>query len=414
MKVGALLKENFRISINSVKSNLLRTILTTLIIAFGIMALVGIRTAIESIKSSITSEFSSMGANTFTIQNRSSFNSGGRRHRAKNFSNITYRDALAFKERFNFPATVSISVFASGASTVRYDTKKTNPNIDVVGVDENYLASYGKELALGRNFTAQESDAGRYLAIIGKEVANKLFEPYEDPIGKIIAVGSARYKIVGVLESKGTGFGGGDDRTVYLTVNNVRTNFSAPWQSFEINVRPADINALDVAASEAEGLFRIIRGLSLSDATDFTIEKSDSLANMLISNLAVINMAATVIGIITLLGAAIALMNIMLVSVSERTREIGTRKAIGAKSRTIKQQFLFETIFIGQMGGVLGIILGVIVGNIMSVIIGSSFVIPWFWIITGVVVCFIVGVVSGYFPAVKASRLDPIEALRYE
>lgn len=414
MKVGALLKENFRISINSVKSNLLRTILTTLIIAFGIMALVGIRTAIESIKSSITSEFSSMGANTFTIQNRSSFNSGGRRHRAKNFSNITYRDALAFKERFNFPATVSISVFASGASTVRYDTKKTNPNIDVVGVDENYLASYGKELALGRNFTAQESDAGRYLAIIGKEVANKLFEPYEDPIGKIIAVGSARYKVVGVLESKGTGFGGGDDKTVYLTVNNVRTNFSAPWQSFEINVRPADINALNIAASEAEGLFRIIRGLSLSDATDFTIEKSDSLANMLISNLAVINMAATVIGIITLLGAAIALMNIMLVSVSERTREIGTRKAIGAKSRTIKQQFLFETIFIGQMGGVLGIILGVIVGNIMSVIIGSSFVIPWFWIITGIAVCFIVGVVSGYFPAVKASRLDPIEALRYE
>ncbi|HUX54299.1 MAG TPA: ABC transporter permease [Williamwhitmania sp.] len=414
MKVGALLKENFRISINSVKSNLLRTILTTLIIAFGIMALVGIRTAIESIKSSITSEFSSMGANTFTIQNRSNFNSGGRRNRAKNFSNITYRDALAFKERFNFPATVSISVFASGASTVRYDTKKTNPNIDVVGVDENYLASYGKELALGRNFTVQESDAGRYLAIIGKEVANKLFEPYEDPIGKIIAVGSARYKIVGVLESKGTGFGGGDDRTVYLTVNNVRTNFSAPWQSFEINVRPADINALNIAASEAEGLFRIIRGLSLSDATDFTIEKSDSLANMLISNLAVINMAATVIGIITLLGAAIALMNIMLVSVSERTREIGTRKAIGAKSRTIKQQFLFETIFIGQMGGVLGIILGVIVGNIMSVIIGSSFVIPWFWIITGIAVCFVVGVVSGYFPAVKASRLDPIEALRYE
>lgn len=414
MKVGALLKENFRISINSVKSNLLRTILTTLIIAFGIMALVGIRTAIESIKTSITSEFSSMGANTFTIQNRSSFNSGGHRHRAKNFTNITYRDAQAFKERFNFPATVSISVFASGASTVKYETKKTNPNINVVGVDENYLASYGKELALGRNFTVQESDAGRYLAIIGKEVAKKLFESYENPIGKTITVGPARYKVIGVLESKGTGFGGGDDRTVYLTVNNVRTNFSAPWQSFEINVRPFDINALDVAVSEAEGLFRIVRGLSLSDASDFTIEKSDSLANMLISNLAIVNMAATVIGIITLLGAAIALMNIMLVSVSERTREIGTRKAIGAKSSTIKQQFLFETIFIGQMGGVLGIILGVIVGNVMSIIIGSPFVIPWAWIFGGIAVCFAVGIVSGYFPAVKASRLDPIEALRYE
>lgn len=414
MKIGALLKENFQISLNSIRTNLLRTSLTTLIIAFGIMSLVGILTAIDSIENSITSEFSSMGANTFSIQNRASFSEGGQRERKKNFSNITYRNAVEFKENFKFPSTVSISLYASGAATVKSGSKKTNPNINVVGIDENYLVSYAKELELGRNFTDQESENGRYLAIIGKEVADKLFAKQEDPIGKTIVVGAGRYKVAGVLKSKGTGFGGDDDRIVYLTVNNVRTNFSAPWQSFTINVKPREITALDVAVSEAEGVFRIVRGLSAADKSDFTIEKSDSLAKMLIENISYVSIAAILIGIITLLGAAIGLMNIMLVSVSERTREIGTRKAIGARSSTIKQQFLFETIFIGQMGGVLGIILGVIVGNIMSLITDSPFLVPWGWMFGGVAVCFVVGVISGYFPAVKASRLDPIEALRYE
>ncbi len=413
MKIGALLKENFQISINSIRTNLLRTSLTTLIIAFGIMSLVGILTAIDSIENSITSEFSSMGANTFSIQNRASFSEGGQHERKKNFSNITYRNAVEFKENFSFPSTVSISVYASGAATVKSGSKKTNPNINVVGIDENYLVSYAKELELGRNFTEQESENGRYLAIIGKEVADKLFVK-EDPIGKTIVVGAGRYKVAGVLKSKGTGFGGEDDRIVYLTVNNVRTNFSAPWQSFTINVKPREITALDVAVSEAEGVFRIVRGLSAADKSDFTIEKSDSLAKMLIENISYVSIAAILIGIITLLGAAIGLMNIMLVSVSERTREIGTRKAIGARSSTIKQQFLFETIFIGQMGGVLGIILGVIVGNIMSIFTDSPFLVPWGWMLGGVAVCFAVGIISGYFPAVKASKLDPIEALRYE
>ena len=414
MKIGALLKENFRISVHSIRTNLLRTSLTTLIIAFGIMALVGILTAIDSIKNSITSEFSSMGANTFSIVDRESFSEGGHRERAKNFTNITYRNAVEFKQRYTFPSTVSISVYASGASTVKSGSKKTNPNISVMGVDENYLVSYAKELDLGRNFTAQETEAGRYLAIIGKEVANKIFDKNENPIGKMIVVGPCRYKVAGVLKSKGTGFGGGDDRMVYITLNNARTNFSAPWQSFTINVKPQHVAALDVASSEAEGIFRVVRGLSAADKSDFTIEKSDSLANMLIENIKYVSIAAILIGIITLLGAAIGLMNIMLVSVSERTREIGTRKAIGAKSSTIKQQFLFETIFIGQMGGILGIVLGVIVGNVMSLFTDSPFVVPWGWMTGGVVVCFAVGIISGYFPAVKASKLDPIEALRYE
>jgi len=177
---------------------------------------------------------------------------------------------------------------------------------------------------------------------------------------------------------------------------------------------PPDATLLETAVGEAEGLFRIIRGLKSTDESDFNITKSDNLANMLLENIKFITLAATIIGIITLFGAAIGLMNIMLVAVSERTREIGIRKAIGATSSVIKQQFLFESILIGQLGGFLGIILGIVIGNLVAMGIGSPFIIPWIWIIGGVVICFIVGLASGMLPAIKASKLDPIEALRYE
>jgi putative ABC transport system permease protein len=171
---------------------------------------------------------------------------------------------------------------------------------------------------------------------------------------------------------------------------------------------------LDMMTGQAESLFRIVRNLDPRDESDFNISKSDNIVNLLLKNIRFVTLAATIIGIVTLFGAAVGLMNIMLVSVTERTREIGTRKAIGAKTTTIKYQFLFESIMIGQMGGILGIILGILIGNAVSSMLSSSFIIPWIWVITGVVVCFIVGVVSGYAPAVKAANIDPIEALRYE
>ena len=414
-KYGGLLKENFKISFDSIKSNLLRSILTILIIAIGIMALVGILTAIDAIKSSISSQFTSMGANTFIIESRGMrVHIGKNRYRAKNHSHITYREAIRFKNEFEFPAAVSITVNGTGAATLKYKSEKTDPNIPVRGIDENTLQTGGYAIEKGRNFTEVEIENSRNLAIIGNDLAKKLFKKNVNPLKKIISIGSGKYKIIAVLKSKGSSMGFGDDKACMIPVTNVRQYFSRPNMSFKINVMPYDPILLDIATGEAEGMFRVIRKLDTKDETDFNISKSDNLANMLIENLSFVTVAATIIGIITLFGAAIGLMNIMLVSVSERTREIGTRKAIGAKSSTIKQQFLFEAILIGQFGGFLGIVLGILIGNLVAVSVGTPFTIPWVWVIGGVILCLIVSLVSGMLPAVKASKLDPIIALRYE
>jgi putative ABC transport system permease protein len=229
----------------------------------------------------------------------------------------------------------------------------------------------------------------------------------------VITVAGLKLKVAGVLKSKGSSAINGDN-VCFMPVTTARQYFSRPNMSFNIAIMPMNSVNLDMMSGEAEGIFRVIRNLNPKDESDFNISKSDNIVNMLLKNIRYVTMAATLIGIVTLFGAAVGLMNIMLVSVTERTREIGVRKAIGAKTQTIKYQFLFESIMIGQLGVVFGIILGILIGNAVSSMLGSSFVIPWVWVITGIVVCFIVGVVSGYAPAVKAANIDPIEALRYE
>ncbi|MDR0691442.1 MAG: ABC transporter permease [Prevotellaceae bacterium] len=412
--IPSLVRENFKVSLTAVSTNRLRSILTILIITFGIMALVGILTAIDALKMSITENFSLMGANTFSIQSRgNNYQVMGKRVRKRNFEHISFQQAMDFRERYTFPAAVTIRTSITGVATVKREGEQTNPNIYVSGVTENMTITGGVEIDKGRMISAQEVEGGSFVTVIGQDIVNALFKK-TDPIDQYVSVGGSRYRVVGTFKYKGSGFGGGPDRTMAIPVTNARSVFSRPNQNFVIEVNPLYPESFDHAISEAEALFRQVRRLSPNNENDFNIERSDTLINMMLDMISYATIAAIIIGLITILGAAVGLMNIMLVSVSERTREIGTRKAIGAKSGTIKQQFLFESIVIGQIGGLLGIVLGIIIGNAISMLIGTSFIIPWLWILLAVTLCFFVSIASGYIPAIRAAQLDPIEALRYE
>ncbi len=405
--------ENFKISLGAIRSHKLRALLTILIIAFGIMAVVGILTSIDSIKESITSSFSRLGANSFSIRNRE-MRVMGDGSQPQSFRRITFEEAMEFQNNFTFPGRVSLSVWGTGSAVVRYRSEESNPNISVTGSDDNYLHTAGYELEKGRNFSPWELETGANVAILGGGLASSLFQANENPLGKFVTIRGVRYQVIGIMEERGVSFGFTGDRNCIIPVISARKNFSRPKMNYTINVSAQNIADMETAISETTGLFRNIRGLRPGEPNNFDISRSDNIAQMLIDNIRMVTMAATIIGIITLMGAAIGLMNIMLVSVTERTREIGIRKALGAKKSTIKQQFLAEAIIICQIGGVTGIILGMLAGNIISYFIGNPFIVPWLWIISGILLCLGVGLVAGYYPAAKASQLDPIEALRYE
>ncbi|MBB6500905.1 ABC transporter permease [Pedobacter cryoconitis] len=406
--------ENVRLALESIKSNRLRTMLTALIIAIGLTALVGILTTLDAVKTSMTEAFSNMGANSFTIRNKGTgIRIGGPGQDGNTSKAIRYDDAIAFKKQFNTPALVTVSVSASGASTAKYKQVKTNPNINVKGIDENGLKSQGSELSDGRNFTAAESENGSNLCIIGSEIATNLFKK-ESPIDKFIIAAGTRLKVVGVLASKGSSMGFSTDRAIFIPLYKAKIINTNPNPSYTITVMANSADQLENLIGEATAQFRNVRKIKIREPNNFEISKSDAIAQTLFENLSFIAIGGVAIGVITLIGASIGLMNIMLVSVTERTREIGVRKAIGANPAVIRKQFLIEAVVICLMGGGMGILFGILLGNAISLMMGGAFIIPWLFIFGGFVLCVMVGVLSGYYPAKKASRLDPVEALRYE
>ncbi|MCX6217708.1 ABC transporter permease [Spirosoma sp.] len=410
------LLENIREGLRSIAGNRLRTILTSLIIAIGITSLVGILTAIDGIQSSVNSSFAGLGANTFSIVARQdAFRRGGRIQRQD--APIDYFDAINFKRRFPYGATIAVSSVVTGAAQAKFGSKKTNPNVQLIGVDDVFLSVKGYTLQSGRNMTQNELQFARNVAIIGSELAGTLFEKKVNPLNQLIRVSGAQYKIVGVLEKKGGFSGGGDDRLILIPLDNARALAGTRKLSFDITASVPTVTDQDEAVGEARGTMRLVRQDPLGQPDSFDIERADELAKETENITGYLRIGGFGIGFITLLGAAIALLNIMLVSVTERTREIGIRKSLGATPKRIREQFLIEAIVICILGGLGGIILGLGIGNLIATLVSQGkggFVVPWLWMGLGIVVCVTVGLFAGIYPAVRASKLDPIEALRYE
>ena len=409
------LKENIKEGIKSVKANKLRTTLTALLISIGITSLVGILTAVDGIQNSINKSFSNLGANTFDIEDirRNRGSSGGVKQ--KTYPKITYNQLLRFKERYGGPGIVSIYTVITGRAEVKYGSEVTNPNLLVRGGDENYLVVDGYDIEQGRPFSANESLNGNYVALVGSQVVDKFFDN-KNPIGEKVSLLGAKFRIVGTIaEQGGASENSNIDRTVIIPMQTARIVSPERNFGYEAAVAVPNPSQMENAMAIARGLMRAIRQDMPGEKDSFQLTASKSLAERAGSITGSLQLGGFVIGFLTLLGASIGLMNIMLVSVTERTREIGLRKALGATPRKIRQQFLIEAVVICQIGGIGGMILGVIIGNVTSTLLfDADFIIPWLWMMVAVATGIVVGLLSGYLPARKAARLNPVESLRFE
>jgi len=407
--------ENVREGLRSVKANMLRSVLTALIVAIGITSLVGILTAIDGIEYSVSESLSSLGVNTFDIYSKWNRNSSQEGVKQKVFSDLTLAESQRFIDEFNYPSVVSLSARLTNLAEIKYQSQKSSPNVDVRGVNEEYIAIKGLNIEQGRNFSKFEIQNGGKVAVLGWKLAQTLYGDKPNPVGTNVSFRGTQFRVIGLLKEKGDLSENNYDNMLIIPIMVANQLAAGQQLRYRLNVGIQDMEQLDYALGEATGLMRKIRQDDVGQENSFEIEKSESLAQELESITNGLRFGGFGVGFITLLGASIALMNIMLVSVTERTREIGVRKALGATTLRIRQQFVIEAIVVCVLGGIGGVILGILIGNLISRAIGiSAFVVPWLWMFVGMVICIAVGLLSGYYPAHKASKLDPIESLRFE
>jgi putative ABC transport system permease protein len=407
-----LLTEILKLALDSLKANKLRSALTMLGIAVGVFSVIGVMTVIAGLRGSIESGLNVLGANSFQFMKYPAINFSDPRQRFANRKDITYVQAARFKELMGDQAQISL-MLRRGGRVATYLDRRTNPNVILGGGDENFISSRNYEIVAGRNLGPDDVEFGRAVVLMGDELTQKLF-PNENPIGRLVRIDGQNYTVVGLLGKKGSSFGQSQDNFAVTPITQFLEAYGRAGRSLSINIQAKSQEELKAVEETAVGTMRLVRGLDPEDPNDFEVFSNDSLIEAFNSIANTVAIGAFVISAIALLASGVGVMNIMLVSVTERTKEIGIRKSIGAKKRSILMQFLIEAVVLSLMGGLAGIAVGVIGGNIVASLLNATAVFPWGWALTGMVVCSGIGITFGFYPAWKAASLDPIEALRYE
>lgn len=404
--------EVFRQSFDSLRSNKLRSSLTLLAIAVGVFAIISANTAVLVLDTYFKDTLSLMGGDVITISKTPAISMGPTDWELyRNRQDITI-DQMERLQNLSAQASEVGPNRTYRMTRVTYEDEDTEPNIAIRGGNEYYLDNNAYTLSRGRNILPQDVDYARAVAVIGADVESALFER-QDALGKTIRIEGRPYTVVGVVEAKGNVFGNTLDRFVVIPYSNLAGLYGRN-QNIGVQVRAGSVENIQAAIDEITGVLRVIRKVDPRDVNDFEITTNESLSNTFESFTGILYIIGFVIGGIVLLGAGIGVMNIMLVSVSERTREIGLRKSVGATKKAIVSQFLMETIAICQIGGVIGIIAGVLLGNAAAIYLEANIVVPWGSAFGGIIGMTIIGVLFGVYPAYKAAQLDPIESLRYE
>ena len=407
------IKESFRMAIESIRQNKLRSILTLLGISIGVFSVIGVMTAIRTLESSVNSQLDIFGTNTFMIQKSPAIRiHGGGNDKIRKRKNILYAHYEELKQRAKLPLRVSV-VDGTGERNIQYKDKRLKKTAEVSGVDEWGLRSFKTYLADGRNFMEDDIRFYRSVTVLGPDLADILF-PFEDPLGKEIQIKGLDYTVIGITERKGQAFGQSQDYFVMIPISVYIQRFSNRWTSLGINVEAESTELYEKTMDEVIGLMRVIRKVPPEEENDFEIISNEELMETFAGFTGGIKLFAGAVSVIALLVAGIGIMNIMLVSVTERIKEIGIRKAIGATKRDILTQFLMEGVFLSQFGGIVGVILGIAGGNLIALVLKVPAVVPMDWAFYGMAVCSFIGIGFGIYPAWRAANLDPIESLRFE
>jgi putative ABC transport system permease protein len=407
------IKESFRMAIESIRQNKLRSILTLLGISIGVFSVIGVMTAIRTLEYSVNSQLDIFGTNTFMIQKSPAIRiHGGGNDKIRKRKNILYAHYEELKQRAKLPLRVSV-VDGTGERNIQYKDKRLKKTAEVSGVDEWGLRSFKTYLADGRNFMEDDIRFYRSVTVLGPDLADILF-PFEDPLGKEIQIKGLDYTVIGITERKGQAFGQSQDYFVMIPISVYIQRFSNRWTSLGINVEAESTELYEKTMDEVIGLMRVIRKVPPEEENDFEIISNEELMETFAGFTGGIKLFAGAVSVIALLVAGIGIMNIMLVSVTERIKEIGIRKAIGATKRDILTQFLMEAIFLSQFGGIVGVILGIAGGNLIALVLKVPAVVPMDWAFYGMAVCSFIGIGFGIYPAWRAANLDPNESLRFE